>query len=158
MNENVRNKPKLKKYKILLVSVFLFLVIVVLYFIGARIAERFHPAVLALPNSAAEIKTYDAFYPGDVLFVMKAKIEQEAFVEYVDKLGFLPIEKTLAEKVYWITSIGVRGPHRNIDWWDPTIEMKNTYYYPKYNASHGILLKYEEGYVYYMETSLLSWI
>jgi hypothetical protein len=154
----VKAKTKTKKYKILLASAFLLLIIVVFYFTGARIAERFHPAVLALPDGANKIKTYNAHYPGDLLFVMKAKMDQEAFKKYVDTLGFAPIEGSLKEKVYWIAGIEQRGWHRNIDWWNPSNTINNTYCDPDYNASYGTLLKYEGGHVYYMETSLLSWI
>ena len=86
----------------------------------------------------------------DYFWLVKAKITEDEFREYVATLELVPYEGV---KTIGMTAQNQWYGHAGCgDWWDPTESMSNTYYDSTMTGSGCALSKYENGYVYYRES------
>ena len=123
------------------------------------VCHRMDPGVRQLPQNACEVKIRTVWFPGDILFIVKAKMGEGDFHQYVKNLGFEPLPDRFRENNCLLTDIydGIISK-RHIGWWDPSYgNNENTYYDPQSKSSWGVMLKYENGHSYYMETTLFGW-
>ena len=106
----------------------------------------------ALPSTATDVHEYDwsDLFPGDSVYFLKAKITPQEFEAYRDELKLVPIPETMKEEILWG---GYSSANKgNIEWWDPLPTMEGTFYDPATTGSHRIIMKYENGYVYYWDS------
>ena len=111
------------------------------------------PPRAALPSTATEVNEFRSDYAGitmDYFWLVKAKITEDEFREYVATLELVPYEGV---KTIGMTAQNQWYGHAGCgDWWDPTESMSNTYYDSTMTGSGCALSKYENGYVYYKES------
>lgn len=115
------------------------------------LAKLFQPvAKRALPPSATDIHEYswqNYWFVPDYCYFLKAKITQEEFEAYKTKLKFVPIPEDAKEEVNWCS-----WEHFVDEWWDPLPTSNGAFYHPESTDSKLGIMKYENGYLYYMET------
>ncbi len=112
------------------------------------------PPRAALPGTATEVNIFRSDYAGvtmDYFWLVKAKVTEDEFREYVATLGLVPYDgvQHLGEwpRYHW----GGHGDCKGA-WWDPTESMANTYHDSTMSGSACVLAKYENGYVYCKES------
>jgi len=111
------------------------------------------PPVAALPSSATEVNEFQSNYSGattDYFWLVKAKITEDEFQEYVATLGLVPYEGV--NGLGRLPQNPWQGHSRCGNWWDPTESMSNTYYDGTMTGSGCALSKHENGYAYYRES------
>ena len=83
--------------------------------------NRKDPAVRLLPENASNVKVRDCSSFTNILFVVKAKMSEEDFQEYVDSLGFVPVPDRLKENLHWFNSLYDKGIifETYLSWWHP---------------------------------------
>lgn len=105
----------------------------------------------ALPSSATDIhvcKPSIFWVHPDFWYLLKAKITLEEFETYRKHLKFVPITEDAKKEIHWT------GWDALVDeWWDPLTTSDGAFYDPSTQGSHRATMKYENGYLYYMETA-----
>lgn len=104
----------------------------------------------ALPSSATDIHEYgwqNYWFVPDYCYFLKAKITQEEFEAYKTKLKFVPLPEDAKEEVNWCS-----WEHFVDEWWEPLSTSDGAFYDPTFTGSDHAVMKYENGYLYYMET------
>lgn len=103
----------------------------------------------ALPFSAEDIHEWEkdfGFLP-DFTYHLKAKITEEQFHRYVEKLGLTPHPSTreyLQSSVPWLSWESLPGSVG--DWWDPSDSLDFTFVL--HERDFWMFAKYEHGYLY----------
>lgn len=106
-----------------------------------------------LPYAATEIREFresDNNLPFDCIYLLSAKLPEEDFAEYVSRLGLVPLEERRDYRGWTYSWDGYDADSR--DWWRPSASLKNTFVLPRHRSSTIIMLKYEFGRVFYLET------
>jgi len=116
------------------------------------VAKLFQPrAIRTLPSSATDIhvcKPSIFWVHPNFWYLLKAKITHEEFEIYRKRLKFIPITEDEKKEIHWT------GWDDFVDeWWDPLPTSDGSFYDPSTQGSHRATMKYENGYLYYMETS-----
>jgi len=116
------------------------------------LAKLYQPrAKRALPSSATDIRECKPsifWVHPDFWYLLKAKITPEEFEAYRTKLKFVPIPEEAKKEIHWT------GWDDLVDeWWDPSPTSDGAFYDPSTQGSHRATMKYEKGYLYYMETA-----
>jgi hypothetical protein len=98
-----------------------------------------------LPWSASDIHEWyweEGFLP-DYSYCLKAKMSEEAFLDYVQEFGLKKKEMPLEnEYVRW------SGPRTEESWWDVSTNLDDTYMFIDAQGDSWTLAKYENGYLY----------
>ncbi len=115
------------------------------------LAKLYQPrARRALPSSATDIRECKPsifWVHPDFWYLLKAKITPEELEAYRTKLKFVPIPEEAKKEIHWT------GWDDLVDeWWDPLPTSDGAFYDPSTQGSHRATMKYENGYLYYMET------
>ncbi len=106
------------------------------------------PPRKALPSTATDIHESDwnNYFPPDYCYLLKAQIRPQEFETYRIKLKFVPIPETMKEELYWPGWDNFGG-----QWWNPSANEQETFHDPTMSGSQHAFMKYENGYVYYLE-------
>ena len=150
----------MKKFvKTISIVTVIFLALIISYHALVWLGAHYHWAVRKLPKSASQIKVFNSDTPGDILYVVRAKMSEAAFAEYVQNLGFEFLEDpAMQEKAQWFTQMYSNKLNKYLEWWDPSSCTEYTYYDPEHaTSSYSRILKYENGYAYYQESTFWSW-
>lgn len=100
-----------------------------------------------LPSSATNIHEYNwqSSFPPDYCYFLKAKISEKEFIEYRNKMGFLKYRDAIEIDWSGFNDIG--------NWWNPSKTCDSVYYDPTKKGSGKAYIKYENGSLYYKESS-----
>ena len=106
----------------------------------------------SLPQSAAGIQEfYSSSWNGDYVRCIKARLTEADLSIYAKKLGindqFDPIANTDIASTINMGFLDAPA------WWTPPLASRTTYFQSKQNSHYLEILKYSEGYVYYVSTS-----
>ncbi len=106
-------------------------------------------ARMMLPVSATEVHehTWNIIFPPDFCYFLKAKIDKDEFEAFKKKLKFIPAPE---DKRKWL---GYKFSDIKKKWWDPCDTSEGTFYDPNPSNSQKAYMKYENGYVYYVESA-----
>ena len=106
-----------------------------------------NPPRRALPSTATDIHEHNwDTYVRDYCYLLKAKITAEEFETYRTKLELVQITENKKEEIHWDAWDTIGG-----QWWDPSSSTEGTFYNPTMTGSQHAVVKYENGYVYYLE-------
>lgn len=105
-----------------------------------------------LPRTATEVKDEyiaSSNLGGDFFYVLRARVTSAEFEDIKSKLGVVPIfgKRRRGREYSWL---GVPPPADT--WWDPSESLEDTYGLDKYEGSRMLIVKYERGCVYYLES------
>jgi hypothetical protein len=98
-----------------------------------------------LPWSATDVHEWhwEDFLIPDYSYCLKAKMSEEAFLDYVQEFGLEKKEMPLENKyVSW------SGPREDQSWWDVSTNLDDTYMFIDAQGDGWTLAKYENGYLY----------
>lgn len=152
-----KNIINLLNNKFFQIAFFIF-TLILLWKILAWTSIRRRPSVQLLPQNASEVKIRDCFFGSDILYVVKAKMSENDFLQYVDNLDFVPMPDRHKVNNHWFTSINEGFIFKtHVSWWNPSDDKENTFYDPQSRSSWGIMLKYENEHAYYLESTIGIW-
>jgi len=106
----------------------------------------------ALPATATDVR--EIRFPGGLTGVgsllIKAKMPKADFDAYREKRGFVTVPEELKSHIDWHGETNWGGNDDINSWWDPSKNINGTYCHPKSSELSYIVMKYENGYLYYL--------
>jgi len=145
-------RKTITKFLILLVLVCMFILILPYFFFPRPTVFPWFSteAKKALPESASEFHHFLSRSGLDYTYLLKAKIAQEDVETYRLRLGLIRRDpEHWGERSNWAVQYEDFCP-----WWDPSPNWGNTFYDPNNVRGQTRMMKYEDGYIYYVNEKL----